>query len=112
MVVAGTISGGISQRESGNGDLHNVIVAPSVDRFLMHNFSIGAAVMVGYARAQTSGLIGGQESWTFGGTGQLGYNVWFAQRLSLWPRARPSRPRRTPRGLYIMVNGTSRGART
>ncbi len=41
---------------------------------------------VGYQRVALSGIFGDEVNWTFGATGQVGYNFWFTERLSFWPR--------------------------
>ena len=70
---------------AGNG--YAFTLNPAVDYFLARNFSAGASLLLGYNHVEPSAAAIGNESWRYGITAQLGFDVWLTERLSLWPRA-------------------------
>jgi hypothetical protein len=86
-VVNGAIGGTIYHPDSPAGDGYAFTLAPAIDYFLAPNFSAGASLLLGYNHVEPSMVAIGNESWTYGVTAQLGFDVWLSERLSLWPRA-------------------------
>ena len=86
LVVNGTITGALHGSNSVSSAAYDVTVAPGVNYFVAPNFSAGASVLIGYDRITPSGTLG-ETTWRFGVTGQLGFDLWLSERLSLWPNA-------------------------
>jgi hypothetical protein len=87
MVVNGAIGGTIYHPDYPAGDAYAFTLAPAIDYFLAPNFSAGASLLLGYNHVEPSMVASGNESWTYGVTTQLGFDVWVTERVSLWPRA-------------------------
>ncbi len=87
VVINGAIGGTIYRPDYPAGDAYTFTLAPAIDCFLAPNFSVGAALLLGYNHVEPSSAAIGNESWTYGFTAQLGFDVWLTERLSLWPRA-------------------------
>jgi hypothetical protein len=86
LVVNGTITGAIHGSNSVGSATYDLTVAPGFNYFVAPNFSAGASVLIGYDRITPSGTLG-ETTWRFGVTGQLGFDLWLSERLSLWPSA-------------------------
>lgn len=87
MVVNGAIEGTIYRPGYPAGDAYSFMLAPAIDYFLARNFSAGASLLLGYNHVEPSTVAIGNESWTYGITAQLGFDVWLTERLSLWSKA-------------------------
>ncbi len=85
LVVNGTVSGTIDRSDTAPS-IYDVTIAPALDYFLAENFSVGVSPLLGYQHTTPSGTQG-ETLWKWGASGQLGFNVWLTERLSLWPKA-------------------------
>ncbi|HLK91417.1 MAG TPA: hypothetical protein VKZ18_16080 [Polyangia bacterium] len=85
--VNGAITGTIHHSDVGSSSMYDVTLAPGFDYFASENLSLGASALVGYDHTTASMVYLGQTIWRWGATGQVGLNLWLAERLSFWPKA-------------------------
>jgi hypothetical protein len=72
---------------SGGGQpVTSLSINPAFDDFPWRNLSLGVSGLVRYSDSTSSNATLGVKSISFGATGALGFNLWLAERASLWPK--------------------------
>ncbi len=114
MVINGALSASIGHLgyTSGGSSTTSFGIEPALDYFSSRNLSQGLSAFFRYSDS-ISGINLENENVTFGITGHLAFNLWLADRVSLWPRLalgvwRSQTTYHVPSGTFsVSVDGTA-----
>jgi hypothetical protein len=88
-VLDGTLSAslGHSGIHSAGVSSNSFSVQPAFDYFLGPDLSVGVSAFIRYDNlSSTMPYTTGQRNVAYGVTGQFGFNLWLAERVSFWPK--------------------------